>query len=126
MTFEMVNAAGRPVQFTNYFEAFTFLLMAFNCVCMIRAFKNRNIKESCTFRLFINATIVCVFHIVICCFGFQYAMWVEAEPSTHLVAQIGVFTWLFVTPLLYIATAVLFILIVWTKRRQMRSLGKRT
>ena len=125
MIFEMINAAGRPVQFTNYFEAFTFLLMTFNCVCMINAFKNRNIKESCALRLIINSTIVFVFHIIICCFGAQYAMWAEAEPSTHIVAQLGMLTWLFVTPLLYIATVVFFVLVVRSKRKRTESLDNR-
>ena len=126
MTFELVNTTGHPVQFTNYFETFTFFLMAFNCICMIRAYRTRHTKEGCVLRLLINATIIFVLHIVICGFGLQYAMWIEAEPSTHLFAQIGMMTWLFVTPLLYVATILFFILITAAKRRRIRNLDNHT
>lgn len=126
MTFELVNATGHPVQFTNYFETFTFFLMALNCIFMIAAYRRRHIKEGCPLQLLINATIVFVLHIVICGFGLQYTMWIEAEPSTHLFARIGMMTWLFITPLLYISIVVLFILITISKRKRMRNSDNQT
>lgn len=118
MSLEMVNDMGHPVQFTNYFETFTFILTTFNCVSMIVAYKKHKIKDSCTLRLFINATIIFALHIVICIFGIQYSMWAEAEPSTHIFAQVGELTWLFVTPFLYIVTVVFFALTLWYRKGQ--------
>ena len=111
MSFELVNAFGRPVLFVNYFEFFTFVLMLFNCVSMVHVYTKKRVKDGCPVRLAINSTIVFVFHLVLCGFAFQYSMWVETVPSQNIIAQIGVYTWLFITPVLYFVILCLFALL---------------
>lgn len=120
MSFALVNASGKPVLFTSYFLFFTFLLLAFDCVCMAGVYGKRKAREGCPLRLFLSATIVFVFHLVLCGFSFQYSMLFETVPGKDIFAQIGAFTWLFVTPFLYLASALLFAVLCiyqWMERR---------
>ena len=108
MKFELVNSLGHPVQFTDYFLFFTFILMLYNCICMAMVFRKRKAKAGCPVRLFINSTIIFSLHLLICGYSWQYSMWIEAEPSTNIIAQIGMVTWLFITPILYFIIIILF------------------
>ena len=44
MKFEMINSFGHPVQFMDYFLFFTFVLMLYNCICMLMVFGKRQTK----------------------------------------------------------------------------------
>ena len=121
MKFEMINSFGHPVQFMDYFLFFTFVLMLYNCICMLMVFGKRQTKTGCPVRLFVNSTIVFLLHLLICGYAWQYSMWIEAEPCTDIIAQIGVMTWLFVTPILYFiiivsfAVLCIYLFIEWRK-----------
>lgn len=108
MSFEFFHTSGTPVLLVNYFQFLSFLLLSVSCICMIRIFGKRKMKSGAPIPLFLNSTIVFIFHLVICGYGFQYSLLFETVPSENVFAQIGMLTWLSVTPILYFIVAALF------------------
>lgn len=108
MFLESFPANGTPVLLVNYVQFLTFFLLLLGCIYMIKIFRKKNIESGSPISLFLNSTIVFIFHLVICGYGFQYSRLFETVPSENIFAKIGMLTWLFITPILYLIVAVLF------------------
>ena len=52
--------------------------------------------------ILINSTMLIILHGMIAGFGFSFALTYEANPDPSLFAKIGQYTWLIITPILYL------------------------
>lgn len=100
--FPVTTQSGFPVQFHDYLFTLTFALMCFNVGSLF--YRRKALicgRGSSLLWIIINATLIMVLHGMIAGFGFGFALQYEAAPATGLFAQLGTWTWLLVTPLLY-------------------------
>lgn len=52
--------------------------------------------------ILINSTMLIILHGMIAGFGFSFELTYEANPDPSLFAKIGQYTWLIITPILYL------------------------
>lgn len=107
--FPTTTADNYPIQFSDNLHAFTFLLMLADVLFL--CFRRKEILEkqlkSLLLFLVITATVLFAFHWVIAGFGFSFAIHYNANPDTGRIAQVGKYTFLTVTPVLYAAVLIL-------------------
>lgn len=107
--FPVTSANNYPIQFSDNLHAFTFILMLANLLFI--CFRRKEILEkkltSVLVFLTASATILFAFHWVIAGFGFAFAIHYDASPDTGVIAEIGKWTFLTVTPVLYVILLIL-------------------
>lgn len=102
--FPVTEEENFPVQFHDYLFTFTFFLMCLNACYIV--FKRKDLAAQRSGSplgwIVLNSTVLFALHIAIAGFGFSFAMQYEANPATGLFAKIGTYTWLTLTPILYL------------------------
>lgn len=101
--FPVTGERNFPIQFHDYLFTLTFFMMCTNVCYLILKQKDlaASGRKSPLGWIAVNSTLLFALHIAIAGFGFGFAMQYEASPPSDLVAKIGKYTWLTVTPILY-------------------------
>lgn len=102
--FPVTTKEGFPMRFHDYLLAFTSIIMCVNACYVV--WKRKDLAAmghgSPLAWIVVSSTLLLALHIAIAGFGFGFALQYEAGPAPGLLAKVGTYTWLVVTPLLYV------------------------
>ena len=103
--FPVTTQKNFPLQFHDYLLAFTFFIMVCNVSFLLKRRRSLIESESAFPMLaaIVNSTLLMILHFSIAGAGFSFGIQYEAVPDERLLAKLGTYTWLLVTPALYFA-----------------------